>query len=256
VSNNLKRLVATLRHEVESCSAEPGRSPSELWSTLDELDQELDERSPTEHDMAELTAVVRELRQVAKRHENLLRILAAALNTLIWPYWRKRQYEHVVPLAEERVSIYRSLAATTASQGNKVCHREALDVLGRTFFLLHRNHQALTVMEEAVAMARDELAAGYAASEDLAKHLSLMSSCLIALERYDDAVAAAEEEVSLETKLRLAGPGGDRTRLARALGNLGGCLSAGGRHSAAVAAMKEAVALYRESAADGALDAR
>lgn len=87
-------------------------------------------------------------------------------NTLIWPYWRKHQYEHVVPLAEERVAIYRSLAATTAGQENKLCHREALDTLGRTLHLLQMARQlelgtvdVSTLRRSVTASGRFQLAA-------------------------------------------------------------------------------------------------
>jgi tetratricopeptide (TPR) repeat protein len=250
------RLVAhvasTLQSEVDALAAGSGR-PSDVWDALDDLGRMIPATRGANDDVIEaLTKTVAELRQIAMYDKAAVRMLAVALDMLAGMHRMALRPELALPLAEEHLTIRRSqLAEDPGPHQCSWCAR-ALSEFGRTMGLLKRHHEALAAFREAVALARVARDAGLPAAH-LADYLSFLSQCLSALDRQEEALAAAEERVELEAQLRLADPLGNPARLAEALYSLCRRLAALGRWRAAAATAQEVVALERQLAADGSV---
>lgn len=98
-----------------------------------------------------LTETVGELRRVAMRDEAAVRMLAEALDMLAGMHRMARRLEVALPLAEERLTITRSLLAANPGPDQRRWCARALNQLGRTLDLLKRHHEALLAFREAVA---------------------------------------------------------------------------------------------------------
>ena len=116
-----------------------------------------------------------------------------------------------------------------------------------------RRDEALTAIEEAVAVYRRLAAANAAAYEpDLAMSLNNLSVRLAEAGRRDEALTAIEEAVAVYRRLAAANAAAYEPALAMSLNNLSVDLAEAGRRDEALTAIEEAVAVRRRLAAANA----
>jgi tetratricopeptide (TPR) repeat protein len=242
-------LASTLQSKVSVLAAGSGRL-SDVWEALAGLGRMISATRGVNDDVIEaLTETVGELRRMVMRDEAALPVLAETLDMLAGVHRMTRRLEAALPLVEEHLTIRRSqLAANPGPEERRMCAR-ALDGFGRILNLLKRHHEALVAFREAIALAREAKSAGLPVERELANYLSFLSWCLSDLDRQEEALAAAEERVDLEARLRLTDPLGAPARLAEALYDLSRCLAVLERWRAAASTAQEAVTLYRQQLA-------
>ncbi|HEU5155365.1 MAG TPA: tetratricopeptide repeat protein [Streptosporangiaceae bacterium] len=164
------------------------------------------------------------------------------------------RFETALSLAEEHVRLRRPAMSNTATPEQRFHYARALAQIGRNLHLLDRHHEAAATLEKAITIIRESGREQWLPS--LAEYLRLRSRCLRIIGRAEEALASAEEVVTLETQLRLDDPVGDPSHLARALEDLAYCLSKLERYSDAASASREAVSLRRQPTANESTDAR
>lgn len=109
-----------------------------------------------------------------------------------------------------------------------------------------RDEEALQVVEEAVALARQLVAGERATFEpDLADALATLGGALSRAGRWEESLHAATEAVDIRRRLAARDPAGFGPRLAMSLHNLSIALAAAGLRQDAVEAAEEAVAMRR-----------
>jgi tetratricopeptide (TPR) repeat protein len=159
--------------------------------------------------------------------------------------WGRRA--EALPLAQEAVDLYRSLAAD--NQAFLPDLASSLSELGVRFSDLGRRPEALPPIKEAVELYRGLAAENPAFVPGLARSLSNLGVGLSDLGRRSEALPATQEAVHLVRGLSRENPA-FVPDLAGFLNNLGVALSDMGRRSEALPATHEAVELYRSLAAD------
>lgn len=152
--------------------------------------------------------------------------------------------EDALAATQEAVDVYREIAHTLPEPGTELALN--LHRLGNLFSKLRRRDEAVQAMRESVAMYRQRVAAS---PDALMLHSwfvsSLLDLCSIlnALDRNEEALAAAEEAVEVSQNLSGNWPGS--SNLAASLNHLGKTLSALGRHDEALAATRASADLPR-----------
>ncbi|MFD8998287.1 tetratricopeptide repeat protein [Streptomyces abikoensis] len=171
--------------------------------------------------------------------------LAAALNNqAIW-LMECGRVEEAVPVSEEAVSCYRSLAERRPDAFRNGVAR-SLSTYSNCLSLAGRPKPALAAAEEAVEIRRrlaDERPGAYLA--DLALSVHSLAIDLAGAGRPDEALTRAAEAVGLYRHLAEKEPTGFRHRLANSLNTYAHRLNDVGRPADALEVAREAVGLYR-----------
>ncbi|HZD70311.1 MAG TPA: tetratricopeptide repeat protein [Actinomycetes bacterium] len=231
--------------------------PSDVWDALVDLGRTLAATRGVSDEVTEaLTETVGELRRVAMRDEAAVRMLAEALDMLVGMHRMARRLEVALPLAEERLTITRSLLAANPGPDQRRWCARALNQLGRTLDLLKRHHEALLAFREAVALAGEAKDAGLPVERDLAYYLFV----LIRVPEPPGSGGGGAGRRGGEGGPGVPAPVGRPVR--RPSSACGGPLRPGRRLAvlerwrAAASTVQEAVALYRQLAADESVGAR
>ncbi|MEU8582001.1 tetratricopeptide repeat-containing protein [Streptomyces abikoensis] len=171
--------------------------------------------------------------------------LAAALNNqAIWLVECGR-VEEAVPVSEEAVTCYRSLAERRPDAFRNGVAR-SLSTYSNCLHLAGRPKAALAATEEAVEIRRrlaGKRPGAYLA--DLALSVHSLAIDLAGAGRPDEALARAAEAVDLYRRLAEKEPTGFRHRLANSLNTYAHRLNDAGRAADALGVAREAVGLYR-----------
>ncbi|MBE1484845.1 tetratricopeptide repeat protein [Plantactinospora soyae] len=161
-----------------------------------------------------------------------------------------------VRVAERLVELRRGRSSAIGGTGwravvGSAARRTASNQLARSLNHLalrlrhaSRHEDALSAVEEAVAIQRRLAGRHPRFRQDLAASLNDLSYCLAELGRRDEALVAITDAVRIRRQLA-AEPPGDPAELARALNNLSNCLAELGRHDEALAAIEETVSIRR-----------
>jgi tetratricopeptide (TPR) repeat protein len=269
----ITHLAAVLLAEVEELCSRDGGSPSALEQAIAGLQQKLVESEPNNDLVMALDKAVRELRRFknrrVKEYSNLLAVsgrqfrlsyvgivpaFADLLRLLVRVHCKAGHAAVALPLAEEYVGIRKSLMNDQLMDDEQVDDDafwerkdfgDALIVLGQTLGRLGRHHEAASVKQQAVALARET----WPLSADLPFCLVDVALSLSDAGRPVEALTAADEALYWETQLRREDPNRDTTNLSWALICRSDCLYKLGQFSAAKSTMREATAMSPQLAA-------
>ncbi len=240
---------AVLLGEIQTLINVDGGRLGAVHHALNELAQEISAYEVNDDAVTALTKSVLELRRLAKSDDTALPGLARALEILGWALRKAGRAEAALPFAEEQVSVCRSLLNHAEPEG-QADHAKALADLGITLCLLDRGTEAAAVLHEAVAIARSAMEKGCPTPDELPGYLFQLSFSLHRAGRSEEALAAADEAVRLETQLRINDPTREARDLAQYMEQLASCLFELGNDSAAESAVREAAAIYRQAGRD------
>ena len=246
---------------VAGALAEAAETEDRRASSLVSLSQWLAAVGRREEALAAIEEAVTAYRQLARPHpKEFLPDLATSLNSQSVCLSALGRREAALAAIEEAVAIRRELAG---ARPKEFLPDLAMSLSNQSGCLseLGRREEALAAIEEAVAI--DRKLRGFvtigrelgriSVRQDafvryLAGSLNNMANRLLELGRWEEALAAIEEAVTIRRKLARAHPDMFLPDLATSLNSQSGCLSALGRREEALAAIEEAITISRELA--------